>query len=154
MEATPSLDEIRAKGWRERSLAGFIGLIGPLWTRKEEAGWAYGLLATEHHTNPAGLVHGGLMTALIDHALSSIAWEALDRRPCVTVQLDTQFLSAAQEGQFLEARGRVLRATSTLVFMQGRIEVAGTEVVSATAILKVVSKVPTTVADGKPNTTT
>jgi uncharacterized protein (TIGR00369 family) len=141
------LETIKAGGWNERSLAGFIGLVGPLWTRKEEAGWAYGLLATTHHVNPAGLVHGGLLTTLIDHALSAIAWEALERRACVTVQLDTQFLSAAREGQFLEARGRVVRATSNLVFMQGQVAVAGVEIVAASAVLKVIAKPRPTGAD-------
>lgn len=131
-----------ALGWKPRSLPGFAGLVGPLWTRKEESGWAYGLLATAAHLNPAGLVHGGLLTTLIDHALSAIAWEALGRSACVTVQLDTQFLAAALDGHFLEARGQVLRATSSLVFMQGAISVAGSDVLVASAILKRVGKPP------------
>lgn len=139
MATTQDLDALRSNGWRERSLPGFVGLVGPLWTRKEDGGWAYGLLATDDHINPAGLVHGGLLTTLIDHALSAIAWEALGRRACVTVQLDTQFLAAARAGQFLEARGRVVRATASLVFMQGQIGVAGGEIVSASAVLKVVA---------------
>ena len=80
----PSLD-----GWNPRSLDGFFGLVGPLWTRKEEGTWAYGFMAEPRHTNPAGVVHGGMLVTLIDHALSAIAWEANERRPCVTVQLDT-----------------------------------------------------------------
>ncbi|MBT9504929.1 MAG: PaaI family thioesterase [Burkholderiaceae bacterium] len=133
---------ISAAGWRQRTLPGFAGLVGPLWTRKEEQGWAYGLLTTRDHLNPANLVHGGLLTTLIDHALSAIAWEALERRACVTVQLDTYFLAAAREAQFLEARGRVVKATSSLVFMQGQVSVAGLEVVSASAILKIVAAAP------------
>jgi uncharacterized protein (TIGR00369 family) len=142
MGATQSSDSLRATGWRERSLPGFAGLIGPLWMRKEEDTWAYGLLATNDHVNPAGVVHGGLLATLIDHALSSIAWEALERRACVTVQLDTHFLSAARAGQFLEARGRVIRATSNLVFMQGNLSVEGIEIVSACALLKVAAAAP------------
>lgn len=139
MDETPFVEALAASGWRQRALPGFVGLIGPLWTRKEDAGWAYGLLATPQHLNPAGVVHGGLLTTLIDHALSAIAWEAVERRACVTVQLDTQFVAAARDGQFLEARGRVVRATSNLVFVQGQVAVAGTEVVSASAVLKVLS---------------
>lgn len=146
MDSATSHDGLNAGGWRQRSLPGFAGLVGPLLTRKEEGGWAYGLVATQQHTNPAGFVHGGLLTTLIDHALSAIAWEALERRPCVTVQLDTHFLSAAREGQFLEARGRVVRATSSLVFMQGCIAIAGSEIVIASAVLKVLEKLH------KPNT--
>lgn len=139
MEAGQALVQaLRDKGWKQRALPGFAGLVGPLWTRKEETAWAYGLIATTDHLNPAGLVHGGVLTTLIDHALSAIAWESIGRRACVTVQLDTQFLLAAHEGAFLEARGRVARATSSLVFMQGQVTVDGAEVVAASAVLKVI----------------
>ncbi|MEO8279404.1 MAG: PaaI family thioesterase [Ideonella sp.] len=139
MEAIPQdLSEPTANGWRQRALPGFAGLIGPLWTRKEGDQWAYGLLATAEHLNPAGVVHGGLLTSLVDHAVSAIAWQAIGRRACVTVQLDTQFLSAARAGQFLEARGRVVRATSSLVFMQGSISVGDAEIVSASALMKII----------------
>lgn len=127
-----------ANGWRQRTLPGFAGLIGPLWTRKEAVSWAYGLRATADHLNPAAVVHGGLLTSLIDHAISAIAWEAIGRRACVTVQLDTQFISAAREGQFLQARGRVVRATSSLVFMQGSISVDDLEIVTASALMKII----------------
>lgn len=139
MAPTPARETLVAEGWRERTLPGFVGLIGPLWTRREDAGWAYGLLTTEAHLNPAGVVHGGLSTSLIDHALSALAWEAVGRQPCVTVQLDTHFLAAVQAGQFIEARGRVVRATSTLVFMQGGISVGGEPVLGASAVMKVLS---------------
>lgn len=140
MSGTRTPQSPSADGWRERSLPGFAGLVGPLWTRQEEDAWAYGILTTAEHTNPAGMIHGGLLATLMDHALSAIAWEALGRRPCVTVQLDTHFLSAGREGQFLEARGRVVRATSSLVFMHGDVRAEGVELVTASAILKVVGK--------------
>ncbi|MBP6902831.1 MAG: PaaI family thioesterase [Burkholderiaceae bacterium] len=130
-------------GWKPRELPGFVGLIGPLWTCREEAGWAYGLRVAPAHLNPLGLVHGGVLTTLIDHALSAIAWQALGRRACVTVQLDTQFLSSGREGQFLEARGRVARATSSLVFMQGQVVADGQELITASAILKAVGPAAT-----------
>lgn len=134
---TPATAEsLAAEGWREKSLPGFAGLIGPLWVRKEAQGWAYGLLAGEQHLNPAGVVHGGMLTALLDHGLSAIAWEALGRRACVTVQLDTHFLMAARAGQFLEVRGRVVRAASSLVFMDGELSVAGNAVATGVAVLK------------------
>ena len=131
-------DALLAQGWRQRALPGFVGLVGPLWTRQEDAGWAYGLLATASHVIPAGVVHGGLLATLIDHALSAIAWEAASRRPCVTVQLDTHFLAPARVGQFLVARGTVLRATASLVFMQGSITAGESALVAATAVLKIV----------------
>lgn len=142
-------ESLAAEGWHRKTLPGFAGLIGPLWVRKEgvfnegvrkEAqAWAYGLLATADHLNPAGVVHGGLLTALLDHGLSAIAWQALDRRACVTVQLDTHFLAPARAGQFLEVRGQLLRATSSLVFMRGELSVAGNVVATGAAVLKVLA---------------
>lgn len=135
----PTPDSLGAQGWRPRTLPGFAGLVGPLWTRQEDGGWAYAILAGPAHTNPAGVVHGGLLTTLIDHALSAIAWEASGRRACVTVQLDAQFLSGVRPGQFIEARGRVVRSSASLVFMQGQLTVDGAEVLSASAVLKVLA---------------
>jgi|UniRef100_UPI000D3A5A62 uncharacterized protein (TIGR00369 family) len=130
-------DALKAQGWKPRTLPGFAGLIGPLWTRKEGPDWAYGILATPAHTNPAGLVHGGLLMSLIDHAMSTVAWEHLGKVACVTVQMDTRFMGAAQAQQFVEAHASVERATASLVFTRGAIRVDGQDIVTASAVLKV-----------------
>jgi len=130
--ADPSRD-----GWTPRTLPGFAGLVGPLWTRREEKGWAYGVLIEERHANPAGLAHGGLIATLADHALSVIAWEANGRRPCITVALDVRFLAAARPGDLIVARGRVVRQTGSLAFLDGRVTVADVEIATASAIMSV-----------------
>ena len=130
--ADPALD-----GWKARTLPGFFGLVGPMWTKKEGDAWAYAVLAEEKHTNPAGIVHGGMLTTLIDHALSVIAWDANDRNPCVTIALDLQFLAPARPGDLVVARGRIVRQTSSLAFMQGSLTVQGEEIATASAILKI-----------------
>jgi uncharacterized protein (TIGR00369 family) len=132
-QADPSLS-----GWKSRPLEGFSGLVGPLWARKEEGSWAYGFVAEQKHINAAGLVHGGMLTTLVDHALSMIAWQAIDRRPCVTVQLGMQFVAPVRPGRLVEARGRIVRRTSTLIFLQGNLTVDGEEVGTASAVLKIV----------------
>ena len=128
------------RGWKKRSLGGFMDNAGPLWTHKEEGGWAYGILAEERHLNPAGLVHGGLLETLMDHALSSIAWEASGRQKCVTLQMDTHFLASASAGLFIEARGRVVHSTPGTFFMQGLLTVDKQAVVSAQALMKVLTR--------------
>lgn len=130
--------KLQAQGWRQRDLPGFIGRVGPLWTRREAEGWAYGLVAANSHLNPAGLVHGGLLATLVDHALSVIAWEAAGRQPCVSIQLNTNFVAAAREAQFLEARGRVVRLTGGLVFMEGSVSSEGAPVITASSVMKLV----------------
>lgn len=134
----PTPETLAAAGWKQRQLPGFIQAAGPLWTRRDGDGWTYGILAGPSHANPAGRVHGGVLATLADHAVSIGAWEAVGRRPCVTVQLDTHFLAAATPGQFIEARTRVVRATRSLVFMQAALAVGDAEIATASAVLKVV----------------
>lgn len=126
-----------SEGWKPRTLGGFIDVVGPLWTRREGGCWAYAIVAEAKHTNPAGIVHGGVLTTLLDHALSAIAWEASGRKACITIALDVQFLAAVQAGALVAARGRVVRQTADLVFMQGTLSVADKEIATGSAILKV-----------------
>jgi len=125
------------EGWTPRTLPGFAGLVGPLWTRREGDGWAYAILVEDRHANPAGLAHGGLVSTLADHALSVVAWEANARRPCITVALDVRFLAPARPGDLVVARGRVVRQTGSLAFLEGRVSVGDVDVATATAIMSV-----------------
>jgi uncharacterized protein (TIGR00369 family) len=130
--ADPALD-----GWKPRTLPGFAGLVGPLWTRREGDAWAYALLVDARHLNPAGVAHGGVLSTLADHAMSAVAWEANERRACVTVALDVRFLAPAAAGDLVIARARVVRQTGSLAFMDCTLTAAGVAVVAATAILSV-----------------
>ena len=89
------------------------------------------------HTNPAGIVHGGMLTTLLDHTLSVIAWEANERKPCITVALDVHFLAPARPGDLVVARGRIVRQTSSLAFTQGSLTVRDDEIATASAIMKI-----------------
>lgn len=125
--------------WKSLELPGFIGQAGPLMTRRDAGEWVYGLQVTASHLNPAGMVHGGALSTLMDHAISTVAWEACGRVPCITLELNTHFLATVRQGQRVEARATVLRRTHSLVFMQGQLTVNGDAVLSAQAIMKVAS---------------
>lgn len=130
--------ELEAGDWKRRNAGPFMDMIGPLWARLEEGCWTYGLIAHDHHLNPAKVVHGGVLQSLIDHALSAIAWEAVGRKPCMTVQTDMQFLSAAKSNEFIIARGVEVRRTRSLIFMRGQLDVNDEQVLSAQSIFKIV----------------
>lgn len=130
--------EPSSAGWRQRTLNGLIQTIGPLWTKQDNGEWLYGLLTDDRHTNPAGLIHGGTLTTLLDHAFSAIAWEAAGRLPCVTIQLDSHFIAGVKPGSFVVARSRVTRKSASLVFIQGGLFVEDEEVATGNAILKLI----------------
>ena len=143
MPTEDTVRQLEAQHWKQRALPGFMGVAGPLWTRHEADGWAYGLLLAPGHFNPAGVAHGGALLTLIDHVMSTVAWEASGRTPCLTLQLDTQLLAPARAGQFVEARARVVRRTHSLLFMQGSVTLDDAPILVAQAILKASSTHPT-----------
>ncbi len=101
--------------------------LGVPWAKKLDGQWLYGLLTEVHHTNPNGVIHGGVLMAFADHGLSILAWEAAERAPCTTIQLNTHFLDAIKPGEFIVLRGEVTRRTRGLVFVRGVIGVGDGE---------------------------
>lgn len=110
-----------AHGWRALKGAALPGALGVPWARKTDDRWHYGLLTTADHANPAGVVHGGVLMAFADHGLSILAWDAAERAPCTTIQLNTHFLDAIQPGEFITLQGEVTRRTRGLVFVKGMV---------------------------------
>ena len=108
-----------AEGWRPMRGSAMPAGLGLPWAKRENEAWLYGLLTTPEHANPQGALHGGVMMAFADHALSLFAWEAAHRAPCTTIQLNTHFLSAVTPGAFVTLRGEVTRATRGLIFVRG-----------------------------------
>src|SRR3546814_205898 len=88
-----------AAGWKQRHGQGpFTQLVGPIFARREADGAsAFGLLAEERHTNSRGVVHGGMLMTFADHMLGWLVWDLVDRKPCATVALNSQFTAAVKQ---------------------------------------------------------
>jgi len=126
-----------AQGWRLMRDGAMPADIGNPWAKKVDGAWRYGLLTRPDHANPQGVVHGGILMTFADTGLSLLAWEAAERAPCTTIQLNTHFLAAVQPGDFAELTGEVTRATRGLVFVRGLIAVGGRDAVAIDAIWRV-----------------
>lgn len=139
---TPAAFDPAAEGWVALTSDSYIGLVGPLWARptSEETKPGqrrYGFLAERRHLNANGVVHGGMILSFADHAVGMTARSVNRTNRQATVQLDTQFLSGVEEGEFVEARCRMTRETKTLLFMAGEIVVGERPVATATGIWKI-----------------
>lgn len=129
-----------AAGWRAMPEDGFLGLVGPLWTRADPGGEPlFGFLAESRHANLIGVVQGGMVMTFADRVLGVLAWEAAGDRPVVTVSFDCQFIGAGRIGSFIEMRGEVIRRTSSLVFMRGLVTSATRPVASCQGTWKILS---------------
>ncbi|WP_280960098.1 PaaI family thioesterase [Enterovirga rhinocerotis] len=83
------------------------------------------------------MVHGGMVMTFADHALGLAARSVNRTHAQATVQLDTAFLSGVEEGEFVEARCRMLRETKSILFMSAEIAVGDRAVANATGLWKI-----------------
>lgn len=130
--------DIASEDWRELKIDGFMALIGPLLRATDaDRKHSYALQTNESHKNHLGIVHGGVITSLLDQVIAITAWNAADRQPTVTVQMETRFLGAARAGDFLKIRPSIRQATRSLIFVDADITCDGRQIASASAVMKI-----------------
>jgi len=126
------------EGWqRMEDEFGYPLRMGGFWKKRDGDQTLYGLLTDERHRNRNHRVHGGVVAGLVDHALGYTTVDAGQGRAQVTVQLDVQFVASPHVGDFLVARGTVVRMTRALVFLRADIHAAERLVATANGIWKI-----------------
>ena len=117
----------------------FENHAGPFYWRHTDDIHHFAVKAQERHCNSHGIVHGGLMMTLIDLAMV-IAAKSVPGEQLVTVSLNSQFVSAGQVGDIIEAHGVLIRRTRSLAFVTGVVTVAERTLLQASAVLKPLPK--------------
>lgn len=128
-----------ADGWTSEPESGFIGLVGPFWSRPDAGGRRFGFVAEARHANLVGIVQGGMMMTFADRGLGLLALDATGGRPSVTVSFETQFVGAGRIGSFIELCGEVVRATRSLVFLRGLVTSGGDALCACQGSWKILS---------------
>ena len=113
--------------------------IGPFFYRKSDAGLEMGFRAEDRHANAIGGVHGGVLLAFADYAVTMLALSGV-RENCATVSLGSEFVSAARTGDWVEASGEVVRRTGSMTFVRGQLTVGDAVVLTFQAVLKRLKK--------------
>ena len=85
------------------------------------------------HQGYEGVVHGGILSALLDEAMAKLAFTL--GLPAVTAEITVKFLSPVTPGEVLFIFGRITKDTRRLVEAEATIERGTTIVASATAKL-------------------
>lgn len=75
--------------------------------------------ARKEHTNPLGVVHGGLYMSILDAAMGN-AVRSLGVK-AVTVDLSTGFVAAAALGDQLIASGEVIKSGKSMLFARAQV---------------------------------
>lgn len=100
----------------------FHELLGPMFMARRGDNVVVGLRVDERHGNAIGTLHGGMFMTLVDTALTLAAGRAAPNgQYAVTQGMSADFLSAAQEGDWIEAEVEVLRTGRTTISLDCRV---------------------------------
>ena len=137
MSAKPA----RLSGYTQTALIDpFEIFIGPVYETGEKGARRFALVVDERHVNLRGVLHGGMYMTMADMTLGQAAWDACDHAPCVTLNMQSQFLKAARLGDIVEVQPVVTRRTRSILFIRGDFQVNGETVFSCASLWKLIGQ--------------
>lgn len=95
-----------------------------------------GFLPEAKNRNGGGNIHGGALMTFADYALFMIGGGMSTSVHGVTMTMNCDFVGAAEPGRLLTARGDVVRAGGSVVFVRGIIDDAGRSVLAFSGTIK------------------
>lgn len=113
----------------------------PLWVKRDDTGLRLGVRIAAAHCNSRGSLHGGVIATLADNAMGLACAAAVGGSiRMVTVSLTTDFLGAAQHGQWLEVAATPNRIGRTLCFASAIVSADGAVIARASGVFRTISK--------------
>ena len=112
--------------------SGIMQLLSGQIDSLEEGVCVMSLTLEEKHMNPNGVVHGGVLTTLLDeatgHAIVTIrGLEVMSEAPHVTLDMSVSFLSGARLGDELVCEARTLRIGRAVAFAEAEVRRRGSD---------------------------
>jgi uncharacterized protein (TIGR00369 family) len=113
----------------------------PLYCKRTDTAVIVGLRLAKSHTNARGLIHGGLIAALVDNAMGyscahRMGWEF----SLVTIGLAVDFIGSARVGQWFAIESDVIKTGSTICFAQSLVKADDVVIARANGTFRVVKK--------------
>ena len=117
---------------------GFMKYLGGLDLKRiNDTEYEFSLEVKEMHLNTGKIAHGGFLSTIADTGMGTAAHQVAGNRRCVTINLDLKFITAAQLGEKLNGKVKILKKTRTLVFINCEISNAKDIIVSASGTWKI-----------------
>lgn len=127
----------------------FLETVGPVYLRVREGDTPLiGLRVGKKHLNIRGIVHGGMLATLADSALGiALSGSRKPRIPMVTVNLSTDFVGSAREGDWIEARVAITRIGGRLAFANCFLHVDEAPILRASGVFALMPPVTPAIAE-------
>ena len=111
--------------------------VGPFYEQGETGAKRFCFRVDKRHVNMNGVIHGGMLMTFADAAMGQAAWDATDHGDVVTLNMQSQFLAPAREGDWIEVAPVLTRRTRSLLFLRGDFTVDGVAVYSMSSVWKI-----------------
>ena len=119
------------KNIMDETKKGFMQNIGNLSFKKiDNSNFEFSIQISENVLNTGGIAHGGFIATIADTGMGNAAHIAAGDKRCVTINLDIKFISRGKLNEKLIWKGKVLKKTNTLVFIN--CEILGSKNIIAT----------------------
>ncbi len=137
MNARPDLPP----GYTETKLIDpFEIYVGPVFEQGATGLKRFAFRADDRHINRRGVVHGGMLMTFADAALGQAAWDATEKAPSVTLNMQTHFLRGVVKDDLVEVEPIVTRKTRALVFIRGDFKVKDEIVMTVSSVWKLLGQ--------------
>mmetsp|Transcript_17705 Transcript_17705/g.34844 ORF Transcript_17705/g.34844 Transcript_17705/m.34844 type:complete len:153 (+) Transcript_17705:24-482(+) len=111
----------------------FEDRAGPLWCNSTTK--TCGMYCKDQNLNGGHVMHGGCLATLADASLFTIGADYIPNLS-VTANLNMNYVNTVRLGEWVEARGKVMRSTKYLLFISGELHVNERIVATFTGIVK------------------
>lgn len=140
--STVTVESGEFAGWKYWADEAFEAeTAGPFFFTVDDKGPVAAFRAEKKHMNGGGVVHGGCLMTFADFSLFAMAQLEMDDQSYgLTVAFTSEFLSGGKLGDLIEARGEVLRAGGSLVFVRGLVTANGVPCLNFSGTIKRVRK--------------
>ncbi len=112
---------------------------GPFFHKVTADAFVLGVRVKKRHCNSRGITHGGMLMAFADGLLGTAVWRET-QTVALTVRMNSDFLSSARPGEWLEGTARVTRATKSVAFCEAELYVGSRPVLRATGVFKLMPR--------------
>jgi len=112
---------------------------GPFFHKVTDQGFVHGVRVRSRHCNSRGITHGGMLMAFADGLLGTAVWRAT-QTIALTVRMNSDFLSSARPGEWLEGTARVTRSTRSVAFCEAELYVGARPVLKASGVFKLMRR--------------
>lgn len=117
---------------------GFSQHIGPFFEKNVNGVMHRALEIKAHHLNPEGVVHGGVTLSFADYIIyRAIGDEIGHDIRFATINLNSNLIAAAKDGDVLFGTGNIVRKTKSVIFAEGRIFTTKHTILQASGVWKI-----------------